>query len=341
MTESRLLLVDDDPGTIQVLSNMLSAFSDQRFATNGVDALRLARAAPPDLVLLDAEMPGMSGFDVCRAIKADSLLCDVPVIFITSHSTPDFEVAAFKMGAADFISKPMQPEVVRARASTQLKVRHLTETLRRLASLDGLTGIANRRVFDDNLLTEWRRARRSRRPLSLLISDVDFFKHYNDHHGHQAGDQCLRRVAKALKTVSKRPTDLIARYGGEEFVMVLPDTDAAGAAVLAHALMAEMQRLAMPHGASPLGPHVTMSAGVSTFDVSSVNWAADGADSRYEVAVPLLRAEDLLRAADTALYAAKKAGRAQVWVLAIDNWADAEQAALSPAPVAGSAPTPT
>ncbi len=319
MTEPRLLLVDDDPGTIQVLSSILSSYADQRFATNGPDALRLARATVPDLVLLDAEMQGMSGFDVCQALKADPVLSEVPVIFVTSHSTPDFEVAALKMGAADFISKPMLPEVVRARVNTQLKVRHLTEELRRLATLDGLTGIANRRLFDDTLFIEWQRARRSGQPLSLLLADVDFFKAFNDHHGHQLGDKCLRQVARALQSVSKRPADLAARYGGEEFVMVLPATDAAGAAVVAHALMAAMQQLALPHGASAVGANVTLSVGVSTFDVNSGGWVADGVDSRFEAATPISRADDLLRAADAALYCAKKAGRAQVWALGIDD----------------------
>jgi diguanylate cyclase (GGDEF)-like protein len=333
--EARLLLVDDDPGTIQVLSSILSAYTDQRFATNGADALRLARAAAPDLVLLDTEMQGMSGFAVCQALKADPLLSEVPVIFVTSHSAPDFEVAALKMGAADFISKPMLPEVVRARVNTQLKVRRLTEELRRLATLDGLTGIANRRLFDDTLITEWQRARRSGQPLSLLMADVDFFKAFNDLHGHQGGDKCLRQVARALQSVSKRPADLAARYGGEEFVMVLPETDSAGAAVVAHALMVAMQNLAVPHGASPLGLNVTLSVGLSTFDVSSGSWVADGVDSRFETAAPILRAADLLRAADTALYCAKKAGRAQVWALAIDHAARADQATLCPAPLAG------
>ena len=339
MSEPRLLLVDDDPGTIQVLSGILSVYPDQRFATNGPDALRLARELPPDLVLLDAEMQGMSGFEVCRDFKADPTLADVPVIFVTGHSSPAFEVEALKMGAADFIGKPMQPEVVLARVNIQLKVRRLTLALQRLATLDGLTGITNRRVFDDTLTTEWKRARRSGRPLSLLMADVDHFKAFNDHNGHQAGDKCLREVARALQSVCHRRADLVARYGGEEFVIVLPETDAAGAATVAQALLATMKQRALLHGASPLGLHVTLSVGLSTVASKAGVRVATGADSRFEIASSDLRADDLLRAADTALYCAKRAGRDQAWALGVEHATHAELAMLCPPPVphAGSA----
>lgn len=189
-----ILLVDDDPRTIQILARILAQSGNLRFATNGQEALRLARESVPDLVLLDAEMPGLSGFQVCAAMKADPALSDVPVVFVTGHSDSTFEVAAFELGAVDFISKPVSAPLVLARVQTQLRVKRLTDELRRVATTDGLTGVANRRQFDDVLGREWLRARRAGDPMALLMIDVDHFKLYNDRYGHPAGDSCLRKV---------------------------------------------------------------------------------------------------------------------------------------------------
>jgi diguanylate cyclase (GGDEF)-like protein len=332
MSDARLLLVDHDPQAIEALSSILSPYPEQRFASQGLDALRLALSWEPDLVLLDAQMQDMSSLDWCQTLKGDTALAEVPVIFVSSHSTPEFETMAFRLGAADFISKPLQPEIVRARVGTQLKVRELTESLRLLATLDGPTGIANRRVFDDTLRAEWQRSRRSGQPLSLLMADIDCFKAYNDRHGHQTGDQCLRQVARALQSVTKRPADLPARYGGDEFVMVLPDTDPQGAVVVAQALMAAMQQLALPHGASSAGRSVTLSVGLCTFDAHNSR-ALDAADSRFGSAGgPALRAGDLLRAAQSALYQAKHAGQAQVWSMVIDDAIEVEPPLLCHTP---------
>ena len=241
MPDSHILLVDDDPITIRLLTHILADLGSLRFATSGADALRLARELKPDLVLLDAEMPGMSGFQVCAAFKANPLLADVPVIFVTSHSDPAFEVSGFDLGAADFIAKPVLPALVQARVKTQLRLKHLADELRLIALADTLTGVANRRHFDNSLEREWRRLRRSGKPLALLMIDVDHFKRFNDHYGHQAGDSCLRAVAQALVGACQRPADLVARYGGEEFVMLLPDTTRDGAAHIA--LGARMHKL--------------------------------------------------------------------------------------------------
>ena len=322
MSEARLLLVDDDPGSIEDLSSILSSYHDQRSASNGLDALRLAMGWSPDLVLLSADMQGVSGFDLCKEIKADPLLADVPVIFITSGGNPGAEAMALKAGAADCISKPMQPELVRARVSTQLKLRELADSLRLLATLDNTTGITNRRVFDDTLRTEWQRCRRSGQKLSLMMVDIDFFKAYNDRYGHQTGDQCLRQIARALQGVNKRPADLPARYGGDEFVMVLPDTDAEGALVVARALVTAVQRLGLPHGAPRAGQFVTLSAGLCTYDPCNSR-VQDGGDSRFAPdGSPTLRAGDLLRSAETALHHAKGAGGCQVWSIEIEDTAE-------------------
>ena len=313
-----ILLVDDDPGTIQLLARILSDLGNLRFATSGEDALRLVRESAPDLMLLDAEMPGMSGFQVFDALKTEPALVDVPVIFVTSHSEAAFEVAGFEMGAADFIAKPVSAPLVLARVKTQLRVKRMADELRRTSTTDALTGVANRRRFDESLEREWLRARRAGAPLALLMIDVDHFKLFNDRYGHPAGDACLRSVAQALVGASLRPADLVARYGGEEFVVLLPQTPRGGAEHLAHGVLDAVETLGIAHEASLTARHVTVSVGVACYDDDSECWVPPAADARF---ADDLRARcasmDLLQAADKALYSAKNAGRAQAWLLDI------------------------
>ncbi|WP_457354966.1 diguanylate cyclase [Roseateles sp. P5_D6] len=312
-----ILLVDDDPSAIRLLSHMLADVGNLRFATSGEDALRLARESAPDLVLLDAEMPGMSGFEILEALKADPGLEDVPVIFVTSHSEPEFELSGFELGAADFIAKPVSAPLVVARVKTQLRVKRIADELRRIATIDVLTGVTNRRGFDDALAHEWRRARRAGDPLAVLMIDVDHFKSFNDHYGHPAGDVCLRAVAQTLASTSLRPADLVARYGGEEFVVLLPQTPRLGAEHVAHSILAAVEALSIRHDASSAACHVTVSVGVACYDNASECWAEPSADSR---AAGLGRGHsplDLVRAADKAMYCAKRAGRARAMLLDI------------------------
>jgi len=312
----RILLVDDDPAIIQALSRILAGLADLQFATNGEDALRLASQAAPDLMLLDAEMPGMSGFQVCEAFKADPALADVAVIFVTKNNEPAFEVSGFELGAADFIAKPFMPQLVLARVRAQLRVKHMADELRRIGTVDVLTGIANRRRFDDVLQREWRRARRCGYPLSLLMIDVDHFKLFNDHQGHPAGDACLRSVAQALATASVRPADLVARYGGEEFTILLPQTPRDGAEHVAACVLQAVQALDIAHAASPSGPRVSVSVGACSHDADSATWQALSTESRFAFDSSVRSTSmDLVRAADEAMYCAKHAGRARAWFL--------------------------
>lgn len=304
-----ILLVDDDPGAIQLLGSMLGGLGRLRFAANGKDALRRARELPPDLILLDAEMPGMSGFQLLEALKLETALAEVPVIFITGHTEAAFEVSALEMGASDFIAKPFRPSRVTARVKTHLRVKRMADELRRLASTDALTGIANRRVFDEALTAEWLRGRRSGDPLSLLLIDVDHFKRYNDRYGHQIGDVCLVRVAQALRSCCRRPADLAARYGGEEFMLLLPQTPRFGAECVAAAVLDTVRGLGIAHEDSPTAPCVTVSIGVASHDEAS---ACADAHTRCS-------AGELVLAADEALYAAKRAGRAQAQVKDISD----------------------
>ena len=313
-----ILLVDDDPRSIQILARILAQTGELRFATDGHEALRQARRSTPDLVLLDANMPGLGGFEVCAAMRADPALGDVPIIFVTNHSDVGFELSAFEAGAVDFITKPVSAPVVLARVQTQLRVKRLTDELRRTATTDGLTGVANRRQFDEVLGREWLRARRAGDPLALLMVDVDHFKLYNDRYGHPAGDACLRKVARALVSASLRPGDLVARYGGEEFVLLLPQTPRGGAEKMALRVLDAVAALAIPHEASQTARHLSTSIGIGCYDDQSECWATGSADSRFDDQPHAnCNADDLLRAADKALYAAKHAGRAQTRLLDI------------------------
>jgi diguanylate cyclase (GGDEF)-like protein len=313
-----ILLVDDDPGSIRVLAAILEGLGKLRFATGGLEALRLARESAPDLILLDAEMPGINGFEVCAALKADPELGQVPVIFITSHKEPSFETAGFEIGAADFIAKPVSPPLVLARVNAQLRFKSMADELRRISKIDGLTGVANRACFDETLSREWLRTRRSGEPLSLLMIDVDHFKLFNDHYGHPAGDDCLRSVAQALARVSRRPADLVARYGGEEFVMLLPATARRDAEQVAYRVLDTVEALAIEHLASPTSKQLTISIGVGCYDEESATWVQPSLRSRLDNALSLCSNFcDLVKAADLALYAAKRGGRDQARLLDI------------------------
>lgn len=321
MLMPKILLVDDDLGSIRMLSRMLDGTGTLQFATTGEDALRLIREAPPALILLDAEMPGMSGFQVCERLKGDAALADIPVIFVTSHSETAFEVSGFDIGAVDFIAKPVSQPLLVARVKTQLRIKQLSDELRRLSTIDGLTQVGNRRAFDQRLLDEWQRARRTGEPLSLLIVDVDHFKRYNDQHGHPAGDACLQAVAASLVQACSRPADFVARYGGEEFALLLPGTPCAGAVRVATRILDAVEARNIPHADSPTSHHVTVCIGLT-----SVEGPVGGAPAEPPVTGEFHLTGRLLQAADKALYAAKEAGRAQAWQLDFADWASPERA---------------
>ncbi len=296
-TRPKLLVVDDDPINIQALYRVFADDHQVLMATTGAQALQMCLTRQPDLVLLDVMMPDMDGYEVCRRLKADAATRGIPVIFVTAHNDSAAEAQGLDLGAADFISKPIHPKIVRARVRTQLTVKAHVDLLRHMAFVDGLTGIHNRRHFDTQLAVEWSRASRAGRPLSVLLGDVDFFKKYNDHYGHQAGDDCLRRVATAMRGALKRPADLIARYGGEEFACILPDTDLAGALHLAEELNAAVRGACIEHAASGAASVITMSIG------AACQLPGPGMSTGS--------AAELLRAADQQLYRAKEAGRDQ------------------------------
>jgi len=315
---SHILLVDDDPGMIQLMGRILSGLGHVHFATSGQAALQHMRAAAPDLVLLDAEMPGMDGYQVCAAMQADPALRDVPVIFVTAHSGAEFELKGLQIGAVDFIAKPPSEAMLTARVKTQLRIKRLTDELKRMATIDALTEVANRRSFDDALAREWKRCLRMGEPISLLLIDIDHFKLYNDRYGHPAGDACLREVAQTLEGSLLRPADTAARYGGEEFALLLPQTARAGAALVAQRAMAAIHARRIAHDQSPTAPQVTVSIGIGSYDDQCDGWITPSPQSRF-MGESHVAAADLVQCADLALYRAKRAGRSRSSSLGIDE----------------------
>ncbi|MFY8044833.1 MAG: diguanylate cyclase, partial [Rhodoferax sp.] len=253
----KLLVVDDQPINIQVMYQAFASDYQVFMATSGEQALSIFKSNPPDLILLDVVMPGMDGFEVCKQLKSQEETTNIPVIFVTAHNDAAQETHGLSLGAVDFIAKPVNPAVVRARVKTHLTLKFQSDLLRKLVFLDGLSGVFNRRYFDQQLAVEFARAARSNSPLSLILLDVDFFKLFNDRYGHQAGDDCLRMIAMGLKAALKRPADLVARYGGEEFACILPDTSYQDALVIARELEQRVRKLAIAHDSSTVGQVVT------------------------------------------------------------------------------------
>ncbi|MTV36526.1 diguanylate cyclase domain-containing protein [Duganella radicis] len=291
----KVLVADDDIVNRQVLAELLKPEHTVLLAKNGEQALERAARHLPDLILLDVVMPDMDGYEVLRRLRADAQTAHITVIFISGLGRPEDEANGLKMGAADYISKPFNETVVMARVAMHLQMVRQRRMLEHLAHVDGLTELANRRRFDEVYEAEWQRSRRSGRPLSLALLDIDAFKQYNDFYGHPAGDRALRAVARTAASGLRRPADLAARYGGEEMVLLLPDTEAAQAQQVVGAICAAIAELQIPHEASGVAPVLTVSAGGATLNSAAAETAAE-----------------LFTAADTLLYQAKKSGRNRV-----------------------------
>ncbi|MCU0571120.1 MAG: diguanylate cyclase [Oculatellaceae cyanobacterium Prado106] len=272
-----VLMVDDDPTMRMQLRLCLEREGYQiAEAKNGREGLDLCETYRPDLILLDAMMPDIDGLDDQTSVDR-----------------------AFAAGASDYVTKPVHWAVLRQRlrrliqqTQLQIQLEQANQELQRLATMDGLTKVANRRRFDQYLQQEWHRMQREQLPLSLILCDIDFFKLYNDHYGHQAGDRCLYQVAQSIESSIRRPADLVARYGGEEFAIILPNTHPQGASHVAHLVGEHVKALAIPHGSSTVSTHITLSAGATGM--------VPCANSSIEI---------LIATADRALYRAKAEGR--------------------------------
>lgn len=291
-----VLLVDDDPDLCRLIALTLDELDcEVQVIADGSAAVSECVARLPDLVLLDCQLPGTPGLEVCRQLKRDDLSRGIPVMFITAGSDPELEEQCWDAGAVDFVAKSVHPRTLLNRVRAHLTLKAQADQLRELAYKDALTGVANRRYFHDRIEAELGRARRLGTPLSLLMIDVDHFKAYNDHYGHLAGDQCLASVAGALKQAVHRPTDAVARIGGEEFGCLLPDTALGNACTVAERMRAAVLALALPHAPSPSAEVVSISIGVAEIDLGGGQ-----------------KVRAWLAEADARLYRAKQAGRNRV-----------------------------
>jgi len=287
-----ILLVDDDIANLKLLRLAFTGGQRILFATGGAEGLAMAQRELPDLIILDVMMPGMDGYDVLSRLKSDDRTQDIPVIFLTGRDDEADERTGLELGAVDYWTKPVKIEIARIRAHNHLELKRHRDMLSRLALTDALCGVPNRRGFDERLEREWRRCLRSERPLSLIMIDVDYFKAFNDHYGHPAGDECLRCIARIIDDALDRPGDMIARYGGEEFACILPETDRAGGMALAERLRLAVTDARIIHEASPVRGEITISLGVATLIPDYIR-----------------KPPVLVEIADDALYDAKRAGR--------------------------------
>jgi diguanylate cyclase (GGDEF)-like protein len=284
-----ILLVDDDKLNTAILRRALSDFGQTFEVHSGQGAIDFCKKHPPDLVILDVDMPGLSGLETCRLLRAMDCMLNCPIIFSTAHTSTEIELACWEAGGSDFVPKPVVPLTLIKRIYAHVVLKLKSDVRDSLALFDGLTELRNRRYFDDFYENQLNLAKRNGRDIALLVIDIDMFKLYNDFYGHQQGDECLKQVAQLIAEPLHRPTDVAIRYGGEEFVVVLPDTDLQGAKFVAEKITAQICESAIPHLASP-HKKITVSIGAASLK-------------------ELTASADLFSEADKKLYSAKVNGR--------------------------------
>lgn len=324
----KILIVDDQPANLLAMKALLEGVGAELLtAASGQEALAMTLEHEFALVLLDVQMPEMDGFETATLMRGMKQTSHLPIVFVTAINKEDEHVfKGYDAGAIDYLFKPVNPVILRSKVDIFLKIHRqqrllekktmeldqkveellalkaqmeeANQQLNELSRTDPLTGLANRRQFMEVLAVEWRRAMRSKHPLTLIMADIDFFKSFNDTYGHLAGDECLRKIAKALISPLMRPSDLAARFGGEEFIILLPGTDLDGGGHIAEEIRRDVEKLAIPH------------RGVSVKGLVSLSFGVASLEPRAEL-VEL----DLINAADKALYLAKEAGKNRCVVL--------------------------
>lgn len=294
-----ILIIEDSKSFAGFLADILGTEYRVLLAHRVDRGIELARSEQPDLILLDVIMPDMDGYEGCRLLKAAQDTRDIPVIFISALGEAAEQTRGLAIGAIDYLVKPVNAEIVKVKVRNHISLKQQFDALETRALIDPLTGVGNRRQFEETIRNEWRRSLRAGTPLAVMMIDIDYFKYFNDTKGHPEGDVCLRRVAEALRTSLRRAGDTLIRYGGEEFAAILPGLMSDALPGVAEKIRAGVEQLCIPHGASPVSKSVTVSVG-----------AAYGYPSHN--AAP----EHLVKRADEALYTAKKGGRNRVVILA-------------------------
>ncbi|MBT3185085.1 MAG: diguanylate cyclase [Nitrospina sp.] len=322
MKKPAVLLIDDEEAILAGISYVLEKNGYRVVTANGGEqGLEVFKKENLQMVITDLVMDGIGGLEVLKQVK--EIEPETMVVIMTGHGEMDSSIEALRLGASDYLLKPCKEEELLFRVTrcfeklqmlndakktneklkkSVIKHQELEKSLRAsnkqlelLSTLDGLTGIANRRTFEKFLEREWKSSMRHTQPATAIMMDIDFFKLYNDTYGHQAGDDCLKKVARTIEKSLRRPGDLVARYGGEEFVAILSDTSQKGAFSLAEKVRASVEALEIPHQASPVNKFVTISLGVA----SRVPERGDASSI-------------LISEADQSLYKAKQEGRNRV-----------------------------
>ena len=292
--EFTILITDDEKFNLDILGNILSPLYNILISRNGTRALEIATKNTPDLILLDIVMPDMSGFEVITKLKDSRDTVKIPVIFITGLSDPADEEKGFFLGAVDYITKPFNKAIVKARVNTHIKIVDQMRTIERIGLIDPLTKISNRRGLENRFDAEWGRALREKTAISFMIMDIDKFKVYNDTYGHQQGDTALKTFAEVASNTINRSNDFIARWGGEEFVILLPNTDISGASEIAENVRKNIEETVIETEEGDT-TRITVSIGVNSI-IPDANTSST----------------EFISKADQALYKAKESGRNRV-----------------------------
>ncbi|MCT7516676.1 GGDEF domain-containing response regulator [Aliarcobacter cryaerophilus] len=296
-----ILVVDDMTTTLLLIHDLLKDTYEVKIAKSGTKALEILESPNDiDLILLDIEMPDMNGYDVCKRIKNNETIKNIPIIFITGRTSQEDEEYGLNLGAIDYITKPFNKAIVKLRIKNYLDLKIKNDMLEKLSMYDGLTNIRNRRFFDETFEKTFNEIKRDKKSLAVLMIDIDFFKPYNDNYGHGQGDETLRKVAKALEKTIKRASDFVARYGGEEFVILLKDIKKDGVEAVANNLLNAVRELKITHEFSKIENYVTISIGASFYNSNS----------------DVTKLELLLKADET-LYNVKNSGRNNFAILEV------------------------
>lgn len=296
-----ILVVDDMTTTLLLIHDLLKDTYEVKIAKSGTKALEILESPNDiDLILLDIEMPDINGYDVCKRIKNNETIKNIPIIFITGRTSQEDEEYGLNLGAIDYITKPFNKAIVKLRIKNYLNLKIKNDMLEKLSMYDGLTNIRNRRFFDETFEKTFSEIKRDKKSLAVLMIDIDFFKPYNDNYGHGQGDETLRKVAKALEKTIKRPSDFVARYGGEEFVILLKDINKDGVEAVANNLLNAIRELKITHEFSKIENYVTISIGASFYNSNS----------------DITKLELLLKADET-LYEVKNGGRNNFAILEV------------------------